>query len=85
MKRHKICKIAFAAAACSMALLTVTPHFGMQVNAATPPGAEEISPRADVITWVYERRGDEIWKRLYNATTNVWVGDWVYVGTVGKN
>ena len=85
MKRHKICKFALAAAACSMALLTVTPHFGMQVSAATPPGAEEISPLADVISWVYERRGDEIWKRLYNATTHEWVGDWVFVGMVGKN
>lgn len=85
MKRFKIGRYVFAAAACSMALLAVSPNSSLPVNAATPPGAEEISPRADIITWVYERRGNEIWKRLYNATTNVWVGEWIYVGPATKN
>lgn len=85
MKGCTIGKLAFAAAACGMALLAVTPNLSLQVNAATPPGAEEISPLADVISWVYERRGNEIWKRLYNSTTAEWVGDWVFVGVVGKN
>lgn len=85
MKRFKIGRYVFAAAACSMALLTVTPNFSLPVSAATLPGAEEISPLADIITWVYERRGNEIWKRLYNATTNVWVGDWIYVGPATNN
>ncbi len=84
MKGCKIGKLAFAAAACGMALLAVAPNFSLQVSAATPPGAEEISPLADVINWVYERRGNEIWKRLYNSSIGEWVGDWVFVGVVGK-
>lgn len=84
MKRIKIRKLAFIAIACSMSLLFVAPSFTIKACAATPPGSETISPQADVIAWVYQRRGNEVWKCLYNTTTGEWVGDWVYVGEVGS-
>lgn len=84
MKRFKIRKLAFVTAACSMSLFFTVPCFTMPVNAATPSGSESVSPQADVINWVYERRGNEIWKCLYNTTTGEWVGEWIYVGEVGS-
>ena len=84
MKRFKIRKLALVTVVCSMSLMFTAPSFAMQANAATPPGSETISPQADVITWVYERSGNEVWKCLYNTTTGEWVGDWVYVGEVGS-
>lgn len=84
MKQFKIRKLAFITAACSMSLLFTAPNLTIQASAATPPGSEMISPQADVISWVYERRGDEIWKRLYNTTTDEWIGEWIYCGQVGS-
>ena len=84
MKRFKIRKLAFVTAICSMSLLFTVPGFTMPVSAATQSNSGTVSPQADVISWVYERRGDEIWKCLYNTTTGVWIGDWIYVGKVGS-
>lgn len=81
----KASKIVFATAACSMALLSATPCFTMQVNAATSTGAETVSPQADVKRWIFEEREDGWWKRLYNATKTCWEGDWIYVGPVNEN
>lgn len=56
MKRFKVRKLALMAAACSMSLLFVAPSSVMPVSAATPSDSETVSPQADVITWVYERK-----------------------------
>lgn len=84
MKRFKIRKLAFVTAVCSMSLLFTVPGFTMPVCAATPPSSETVSPQADVLSWIYMRDGDDVWKRLYNGTTGEWVGDWIYVGKVGS-
>ena len=84
MKQFKIRKLAFMTAVCSMSLLFTMPGFTMPVSAATPPSSETVSPQADVIRWVYERRDNEVWKCLYNTTTHEWVGDWIFVGYVGS-
>ena len=84
MKRFKIRKIALITVACSMSLMFASPVFAMQASAAVPPSSGTISPQADVLSWVYERRGNEVWKCLYNTTTGEWVGDWIYVGEVGS-
>lgn len=84
MKRFKIRKLALVAALCSMSFLFTAPGLTMRANAATPPSSGSISPQADVLAWVYEQRGNEVWKRLYNTSLGIWVGDWVYVGEVGS-
>lgn len=84
MKRLKISKLVFITTLCSMAMLFAVPNFSIQASAATSPSSGTISPQADVISWVYERRGNEVWKRLYNTATNEWIGEWVYVGQVGS-
>lgn len=37
------------------------------------------SPQSHVIEWVYKDENGKRYKRLYNATTNTWVGEWIYV------
>ena len=39
-----------------------------------------VSPLSHVITWQYKIEGSKIYKRLYNSTTQTWIGDWIYVG-----
>lgn len=35
------------------------------------------SPRADILQWRYKIVDGKIYKRLYNASTGHWVGDWI--------
>lgn len=37
----------------------------------------EIQPRADIYEWRYKMVNGKMYKRLYNCTKNVWVGDWI--------
>lgn len=76
----KINRLAFATAACSMALLFATPGLTISVNAAAPTGTETVSPQADVKKWIFEEREDGLWKRLYNGSLGIWESDWIYVG-----
>lgn len=39
-----------------------------------------VTPRSDYIEWVYKVENGKIYKRLYNASTASWIGDWIYVG-----
>lgn len=78
----KISKMLLMAVLCSLSLLFVAPEFSISASAATPPSEEGIQPQADIIEWIYEQRGTHLYKRLYNASTGNWIGDWIYVGEV---
>lgn len=41
--------------------------------------SETISPQSDVLRWYYKEENGKIYKRLYNASTKNWIGDWIYV------
>lgn len=75
----KISKLAFATTACSMALLFAAPSFTLQASAA-PADTETVSPQDSIRVWIFEEREDGLWKRLYDTTHGVWIGDWIYVG-----
>lgn len=47
---------------------------------AVKQDADSISPRSDIIRWVYKIENGKVYKRLYNSSIGVWVGDWIYVG-----
>lgn len=36
-----------------------------------------ISARADHIEWRYSTRNGVVYKRLYNYSKNIWIGDWI--------
>lgn len=37
---------------------------------------ETSTPRADILEWRYKKINGKVYKRLYNASTNTWVGGW---------
>lgn len=39
-----------------------------------------VAPRSDYKTWMYKVENGKVYKRLYNCSTGVWIGDWIYVG-----
>lgn len=83
---RKIRKVTLMTVLCSLSLLFAAPGLTISADAATPPGEGTVAPCADIIEWVYEQRGHELYKRLYNASTAEWIGEWIYVGEIpGKN
>lgn len=75
----KISKITLMTVLCSLSLLFVAPGLAISANAATPPEEETVAPCADILQWVFEQRGNKLYKRLYNTSTHEWVGDWIFV------
>lgn len=82
---RKISKITLMTVLCSLSLLFVAPELSISASAATPPGDETIAPCADIIQWVFEKRGNRLYKRAYNTSTCEWVGEWIYVRDLGKH
>lgn len=35
--------------------------------------------RADEFTWIYKEINGKLYRRLYNITQRLWVGDWILV------
>ncbi len=46
---------------------------------ATTVSASAIQPLKDDIRWRYKFVDGKTYKRLFNYTTNSWVGDWILV------
>ena len=46
---------------------------------ATTVCASTVQPMSDRIEWRYKFVGDKTYKRLFNYTTNSWIGDWILV------
>jgi hypothetical protein len=42
--------------------------------------ASEIQPLSDDIRWIYQNRNGVYYRRLFNYTTNSWIGNWERVG-----
>lgn len=36
-----------------------------------------ISPRSNTIIWIKKEYNGHIYKRLFNTTTNTWIGNWI--------
>jgi hypothetical protein len=47
---------------------------------AVEQSRNSVTPRSDYKTWMYKVENGKIYKRLYNCSTGVWIGDWIYVG-----
>ena len=82
---RKISKITLMTVLCSLSLLFVAPELSISASAATPPGEDTVAPCADIIQWVFETRGNRLYKREYNTSTMEWVGDWIFVRYLGKH
>lgn len=49
-------------------------------EAPVTSGLTQVTPRADDIRYIYEVFNGKMYKRLFNYTTNKWIGDWILVG-----
>ncbi len=81
-KNHKNKKLLFSIAL-SLLLFTNMPCLAEAATPAESPVSvtalakgSGIVPYADNIKWVYKTVGNHIYRRQYNYTKNVWIGDW---------
>lgn len=81
----KIIKISLMTVLCSMALLFVAPEFSIMADAAVPPQEETAEPCKDILRWVFTIRDNKLYKRLYNTSKCIWVGDWIYLRDLDEN
>ncbi len=58
--------------------LFFSPAAGLPAQAADS-GQESIQPRQDVIEYRFTVMDGKLYKRLFNYSTSVWVGDWIFV------
>ncbi len=58
--------------------LFFSPATGLPAQAAGS-GQESIQPRQDVIEYRFTIMDGKLYKRLFNYSTSVWIGDWIYV------
>lgn len=42
----------------------------------------EVEPRADIIEWRYKTENGKIYRRQYNYSKQVWVGEWEFIANV---
>ena len=57
------------------------------VSASSPSCSVEqiensVTPRSDIIDWVYKIENGKKYKRLYNSSTDTWLTEWIYLGDV---
>ncbi len=69
--------VALSVVACSLCFVA-TPTATVPVEAAS--GEESFEPAAEILEWVYAEVDGKRYKRLFNCTTQQWVGDWIYIG-----
>lgn len=62
------------------AVILVSPSLPLLDNAGTVSDSGTIVPYSDIIDWVYRLDNDMLYKRLYNFTTQEFIGYWIYVG-----
>lgn len=83
MKKHpkKICSLLLVSAL-SFSIFANT--FGMMNVSAASMSEDtcsdtEISPRKPNIGWRFKMENGRLYKRLYNYSTEQWIGDWIAV------
>ena len=79
----KIKKIILAATTIlTLSLCSLQPAITVAASSQTyavEQYGDAISPRSDYLRWLYKIEDGKVYKRLYNSSIGVWVGDWIYV------
>jgi hypothetical protein len=57
---------------------TITAYASNQ-GFSTEQYGNSVTPKSDYIEWIYKVENGKLYKRLYNASTATWLGDWIYV------
>lgn len=78
MSKRKKKLAALGCMACLSLSILSCPVATMSVQAAVPEN-EAVMPMSDNIEWVYDIVEGKVYKRLFNYSTDNWIGDWIYV------
>ncbi|MCR5753563.1 MAG: hypothetical protein K6G30_01955 [Acetatifactor sp.] len=74
MKAKKLLTI--AGITCFVLATFFSPTTTVVTHAAAPT---EYTIQSDILEWRYLFEGNAVYKRLYNASSGNWVGDWIFV------
>lgn len=77
-KTKKQLLVTFAVA---IGILCIPFPASAQTNASAAPSTEytQISPRKDQLEWRFKVVDGKLYRRLYNTTSQKWVGEWEVV------
>lgn len=65
----------------SITCLSVASFFSPTVTiTAQAEESATIAPYSDDIKWRFKEENGKLYRRLFNYTTNEWLGQWEYVG-----
>lgn len=78
MKNNKKKLITLAGIACFGMAVLFSPATTLTAEAAVASN-EAVSPCADSIGWRFKEENGKLYKRLYNYSTDNWIGNWIYV------
>ncbi len=69
-----------AGAVCLSTALLASPAATLSAHAYSSSNSEvTVQPRAFDIQYRYKIEDGKMYKRLYNYSLGVWIGDWIYV------
>lgn len=78
-KPNYLKKAAMFIGGCCLALsIMLSPGVSITSHAATSSDST-VQPYSDVIKYAYKVENGKLYKRLYNTSTRVWIGPWIYV------
>lgn len=78
-RKNLIQKMALLVGTACLTLTTfICPATSIPVQAAAASEGT-VQPRQDRIEYVYKIEDGKLYKRLYNYSIGVWIGDWIYV------
>lgn len=69
----------FAGSSCLAAMILFCPASALSAQAAPAAAEATVQPCSDDIQYVYKIENGKMYKRLYNYSTMVYIGDWIYV------
>lgn len=77
--KNRISKLAaLGSAACVALAVLVSPASALPAQAAVAQ-EETVMPMSDAISWRYKAMNNKLYRRLYNFSTDNWIGPWIYV------
>lgn len=78
MNKRKNKLAALGSVVCVALAVLVSPASALPVQAAVAQNPV-VMPMKDAISWRYKVDNNKLYKRLFNFSTNVWIGNWIYV------
>lgn len=78
MKNRTSKLAALGSAACVALAVLVSPASALPAQ-ATAAQEETVMPMSDAISWKFKVMNNKLYRRLYNHSTDNWIGPWIYV------